>query len=253
MLPSSRQTFKQYCLRKLGHPVITINVDESQVEDRVDEALALGQMYHYDLREPWYVSYKMTANDISNQCITLPNEIIGVTGLFTLSSAQFTSTGASGFNMFDINYQIRLNELYDYTAGDYVYFEMANEHLRMLEMLFTGEIPIRFNRYNHILYIDANWAARFAQSGDGPYIMIYGYRALDNWANFWCDPWLMKYGTALIKRQWGSNLLKFGSVALPGGMVLQGDKIYNEAVRECELLEKELRDQWEDPPQWIFG
>jgi len=250
MLPTNREEFIQYCFRRLGHPVIEINVDGDQVEDRVDEAILQMQTFHGEGSEKWYISYQITAADMANNYLTMPNDIIGITRLFTIASSQTNSAGNGGFNMFDINYQIRLNELYDYTAGDYVYFELANEHLRMLEMLFTGEIPIRFNRYNHILYIDGIWGTRF-KTGD--FIMLEGFRQLDISAGFWADPWLLRAGTCLLKLQWGNNLSKFNSVTLPGGMILNGQKIKDEAEAEWEMLKKELRDQYESPPEWIFG
>lgn len=250
MIPANRTQFKQYCLRALGDPVIKIDVDVDQVEDRVDEAILQFQTFAADGKELWYTSHQITANDVTNKYIQMPSETIGVTRIFTLASSTTNSAGVGGFNMFDINYQIRLNELYDYTAGDYVYFQLANEHLRMLEILFTGEIPIRYNRYTNILHIDANWAARFTV---GQYFIVEGYRQLDTTATFWGDPWLLRYGQALIKRQWGANLKKFASVTLPGGMVLNGQQIYNEAAEEIEMLKRELREQYEDPPLWQMG
>jgi hypothetical protein len=250
MIPSNRSELKTYCLRKLGFPVIQINVDDDQLDDRIDEAVKRFQTFHYDGKEKWYTSHQITAGDIANTYIQMANDVIGVTRIFTLGSSQTNSSGTGGFNMFDINYQIRLNELYDYTAGDYVYFELANEHLRMLEMLFTGEIPIRYNRYTNILHIDAAWKIRFTP---GEFIIIELYRALDNSSTFWGDDWLMKYTTSLFKEQWGSNLKKFGAVTLPGNMVLQGQQIYNEAIEEKAFLEKQLREEFEDPCEWFIG
>ena len=247
--PTDRQSLKNYCLRKLGSPVIKINVDPEQLDDRIDEAITRFQTFHYDGKVKWYTSHQITQTDMTNRYITLDPNIIGVMRIFTLQGSSTVSTG-QGFNMFDINYQIRLNELYDYTAGDYTYFELANEHLRMLEMMFTGEIPIRYNRYENILYIDADWPTRFTI---GDFIIIENYRVLDNTTGFWNDDWLKKYSTSLIKEQWGTNLKLYGSVTLPGGMILNGQQIYNEAIVEKEALEKQLRDEFEDPPEWFLG
>lgn len=250
MIPTTRETYKKYCLHKLGDPVVRINIDQDQLDERIDEAVLQFQTYHYDGKMLWYTSHQVTANDVTNNSIQMANDVIGVTRIFTLSGSATSSTQGGGFNMFDINYQIRLNELYDYTAGDYVYFELANQHLRMLEMLFTGEIPLRYNRYNNILHIDADWRARF---GIGDYIIIELYRQLDPTDKFWSDPWLLKYGTALIKQQWGTNLKKFQSVTLPGGMILNGKEIYDEATKEVETLEETLRNEYEDPPGFLVG
>jgi hypothetical protein len=249
MIPTDRASLKTFVLRKLGAPVITINVDPDQVDDRIDEAVLLFQTYHYDGKQQVYTSINVTSNMVNTKSVVMPANTIGVTRIFTLGGSSTSSDGTS-FNMFDINYQIRLNELYDYTAGDYTYFELANEHLRMLEMLFTGELPIRYNRYNNTLFIDAQWKGKI---NPGSFIIAECYAVLDNTATFWGDPWLIKYTTALVKQQWGENLKKFGATTLPGGMVLNGQQIWNEADLEREKLEKKLRDEFEDPPEFIFG
>lgn len=250
MVPTDRKSLVEYCLRKLGAPVVKINVTDDQVQDRIDEAITRFQSFHQDGQLQWYTSYQIQEGDAANGWIQMTSDIIGVTRIFTLAGSSTVSTGTSGFNMFDINYQIRLNELYDYTAGDYVYFELANEHLRMLEMMFTGEIPIRYNRYENKLYIDAIWSARFTV---GQYLIIECYRVLDNTTTFYGADWLMKYATALIKRQWGENMSKFTSPEMPGGMVLNGQQIKTEAIEECLALEKSLRDDWELPAVMMIG
>lgn len=250
MNPTTRAQLKDYCLRKLGAPVIEINVDDEQLEDRLDEAITRFQTFHYDGKEKAYTSHLITSGDIANTYIQMANDVIGVTRIFTLSGSYTNSSGSGGFNMFDINYQIRLNELYDFMSGDYVYFELANQHIRMLEMMFTGEIPIRYNKYTNVLHIDADWRLRFPA---GNYILIEVYRALGAGVAFYGDDWLRKYTTALFKEQWGTNIKKFGSVSLPGGMILNGQQIYNEAVEEKEKLENQLRDEFEDPPEFLVG
>lgn len=250
MKPSNRQELKEYCLRDLGHPVIEINVADEQLEDRIDEAINLFQTFHYDGLEKVYTSHLVTANNVTDKYIQMPDEVIGVTRIFPLTSTHVNSSGMSGFNMFDINYQIRLNELYDYTAGDYVYFVLANQHLRTLEMIFTGEIPIRYNRYKNILYVDAHWGTRIAA---GNYIIIEVYKTLDDTTKFWGDHWLKAYTTALFKRQWGNNLKLFKGVKLPGGIELDGQGLYSEAVQEIERLQEQLRDEFEQPPEFLVG
>lgn len=255
MLPTNRAQLKLFCLRKLGHPVIPIDMADEQVEDRIDEALDLFQTWHYDGTEKVYTSIATTPALIANNTggngagVLMPNtqsggSIFSVTRIFTLAGSSTNSAGTGGFNMFDINYQIRLNELYDYTAGDYTYFELANEHLRILEMLFTGEIPIRYNRYNNILYIDCDWAVRFSP---GMFIIAECYATLANTATFWQDPWLIDYTTCLIKQNWGESIKKFGSVQLPGGMILNGQRIYDEATAEKIKLQDDLHRLYQEP------
>lgn len=250
-IPSSRSSLKDYCLRKLGFPVIELNLDDDQIEDRIDEAISLWQQFHFDGVKKVFLKHEVTQGDISNTYITMDSTVVGVNRIFTLSTQQVNSAASGAFNMFDINYQIRLNELYDFTSADYVYFELANQHIRTLEMLFVGEVPIRYNRYDEKLYLDLDWGGKVKAGG---YIIAEVYTTLDtDTTAFWNDNWLKRYTTALIKRQWGTNLKKFQGVQLPGGIVLNGQQIYNEADEECKLLEVELRDMYEAPPLWEIG
>jgi hypothetical protein len=155
-IPASRTDLKLYCLRKLGFPVIELNLDDDQIEDRIDEAITLWQQFHFDAVQKVYMSHLVTQDDIDNRWIPIDPNVIGVTRIFTLSTQVVNSAATNNFNMFDINYQIRLNELYDFTSADYTYFELANQHIRTLEMLFIGEVPIRFNRYDDKLYINVD-------------------------------------------------------------------------------------------------
>lgn len=252
MIPASRSDLTTYCLRKLGFPVIEINVDPDQVDDRIDEAIALWQQFHFDAVTKVYMRHLVTATDVTNKWIPVDPFVIGVTRIFTLSTQQVNSAASSNFNMFDINYQIRLNELYDFTSADYVYFELANQHIRTLEMLFLGEQAIRYNQYDNRLFIDVDWHGKVQP---GSYIIAECWATLDPaiTQTFWNDNWLKRYVTALIKRQWGENLKKFNGVQLPGGIALNGQQIWNEADVQCTALEVELRDMYEMPPQWEVG
>ena len=248
---TSRQGLKDYCLRRLGFPVISINVDDDQVDDRIDDALELFQQFHFDATQKIYIGYQLTANDISSKSITMPDNVIGVTRVFPVSSSSINSTGTQNFNIFDINYQIRLNELYDFTSADYVYYELANEHITTLQMLFFGDTPIVYNRYTNILYPSFNWGQNVIA---GSWILIESYQTLDPTGTlFWNDVWLKKYATACIKEQWGYNLKKMSGVQLPGGITLNGQIIFDEATKEKADLEIELRDRYEAPPQWEVG
>ena len=250
-IPASRTDLRDYCLRRLGFPVIEINVDLDQVEDRIDEAITLWQQFHFDAVKKVYVSHTITDTDVTNGWFAMDTAVIGVTRIFTLSSTQTGSGANHTFNMFDLNYQIRLNELYDFTSADYVYFELANQHIRTLEMLFIGETPIRYNRFDNKLWIDVNWAGKIPA---GSNVIAEVYVTLDPQGTlFWNDNWLKRYTTCLIKEQWGNNLKKFAGAQLPGGISINGQEIYNEAVAEKKELEIELRDMYEAPPQWEVG
>jgi hypothetical protein len=251
--PQNREQLKEYCLRRLGFPVIEINVDEDQLEDRIDDALTKFQLFHYDGVEKVYYKHLVTQDDIDNRYIPCPNSIVSVVRVFPLFSSEVNSINNSGnFNMFDLTYQLRLNELFDFTSADYVYFTLAQQHIRTLEMLFIGETPIRFNRRNNKIFVDFNWEGKIAP---GRYLVFEAYQILDPSANdeIWSTTWLKNYTTALFKRQWGENLKKFSGVALPGGITLNGQQIYEEAAAEVEKLEEELRESYEEPPGFLLG
>jgi len=250
-IPNSRSTFKDYCLRKLGFPVVEMNLDDDQVEDRIDEALDLFRTFNFDSMEKTYLKHLVTDGDIANNYISVSDDVIGINKIFTLSATQVGPGGSLSFNMFDLTYQLRLNELYDFTSADYVYFSLANQHLRTMEMLFIGEVPIRFNKHAGKLYLDSPWKRKLTA---GQYFIAECYVVLpESNTKLWNDVWLKRYGTALIKQQWGSNLKKFAGVQLPGGIVLNGQQIYDEATKECADLEVELRDMYEEPPMFEVG
>lgn len=251
--PNSRSTLKDYCLRRLGFPVIDINVDEDQVEDRIDDALKKFQDYHYDGTHKDYYAYAMTANDLTNKYIPLPTDVLGVTSVFPITADVVNNGSSVNFNIFDLNYQLRLNELYDFTSSSYTYYWIARSHIRMLEMIINGENPIRFNRKMDRLYIDMNWSA--PEVPEGRYVLVECWRALDptTYPKVYNDTWLKGYTTALIKRQWGENMKKYGNYVLPGGMVINAQTIYDEAVAEILRLEESLRDTHEEPPMFLVG
>lgn len=254
-IPTTRTEFKDYCLRRLGFPVIDINVDEDQVEDRIDDALTKFADYHYDGTTNEYLAIAVTAGDIANNYVPLPTSVIGVRQVLPING---TATGSSGggssidFNIFDLNYQLRLNELYDFTSSSYTYYYIARSHIRMLEMLLTGEAPLRFNKKQNRLYIDMSWESRVSV---GSFIVVECQKVLDptEYPKIWNDNWLKSYTTQLIKRQWGANLSKYDNYVLPGGMTINGKVIYTEAMEEIEKLEEELRDTFELPPMFDVG
>jgi hypothetical protein len=253
---TSRSAFKDYCLRRLGFPVIEINVDDDQVEDRIDDALQYWQDYHFDgLQKVYYVKAVLqsdvnqryldlsTATDSSNNA----TQIVGVTRIFPLYDSQ------ASINMFDLRYQLRLNELYDFTSASYINYTMTQQHLRMLEQQFTGEVPIRFQRHMQRLYIDWAWGASEAPAGT--IVVAECYATIDPsiYTQAWNDRWLKEYATALIKRSWGNNLKKFNGIQLPGGVTLNGDKIYQEAADEINALHAEIGDKYGAPLEFMMN
>jgi len=245
-VPNSRERLKDWCLRQLGFPVIDINVDDDQVEDRIDEALQYFQDFHFDGVEKWYTKHQVTAENVTDEYIPITENIIGVTRIFPVSSSN------ASVNMFDLRYQLRLHELYDFTSTSYVNYVLTQQHIRTLDLLFSGEQPIRFNRHTDKLYIDWDWSNDI-QAGE--YIIIEGYLIVDpeSYTDVYNDRMLKKLTTAYIKKQWGANLKKYGGMQLPGGIQMNGQQIFDESVQEIAILELEIRNTYESPPQFIMG
>jgi hypothetical protein len=253
---TSREQFKDYCLRRLGFPVIEINVDDDQVSDRIDDALQYWQDYHFDGLQKIYYIKAILQSDVNQRYLNLSNitdssnnamQIVGVTRIFPLYDSQAT------INMFDLRYQLRLNELYDFTSASYINYTMTQQHLRMLEQLFTGEVPIRYQRHMQRLYID--WAWGSSQAPAGTVVVAECYATIDPtiYVQAWNDRWLKEYATALIKRSWGNNLKKFNGIQLPGGVTLNGDKIYQEATDEINALHAEIGDKYGAPLEFMMN
>lgn len=230
--PSSRSDFKENCLRRLGKPVIEINVDDDQVEDRIDEALRFYWDYHFDGTEKIYYKYQVTQTDKDNKYITIPENIIGVVNIFDIGSALGTN------NLFNIRYQIALNDLYTLTSVSMVPYVMAMTHIQNLEQLLVGRQPIRYNRHTNKLYIDMDWN----RVNVGEFLIVEAYEVVDptTYTDAWADRWLLRYAACLIKQQWGTNLKKFDGMKMPGGLTFNGQQIYNEATQERKELEQEM-------------
>jgi hypothetical protein len=245
-VPATREQFKDYCLRALGHPVINIEVDDDQVEDRIDEALQYFQDFHFDAVEHTYLKHQITASDISNNYITVVENVIGINRIFPLSG------GTNSVNMFDLQYQMRLNDMQTFTNTSMVNYVITNQHLRMIDMLFNGEIPIRFNRHTDRLYLDWNWTE---DAVEGKWIIIDCYTIADpaSFSDVWNDRMLKKYCTALIKRQWGNSLKKYDKMQLPGGVMMNGQQIFEEAEKEIADIEDYIRNTYEAPPMFLVG
>jgi len=316
MAITTRQNLIDYCLRRLGHPVVEINVDDDQIEDRVDEAFQYYRDFHYDAVEKVYLKTEITPSTVTitgvnaasftngevitggtsaataivygalttstfyvfritgaftasetitggssgttatlssislgnydNQYVTLTDSVIGVERMIQLSN----KTQAMG--MFDVRYQLMLNNIQSFTNTDIVYYSMLKTELQLINDLLTGQKPVRFNRHMNRLYIDMDWKA---DVNVGDYIIIEAWRTLDpdSFTDVYGDGWLKKYLTALIKLQWGSNLKKFEGVQMPGGVTLNGQIIYNEAVEEVKELRDEAQNTYQLPIDFFTG
>lgn len=246
--PATRQQFTDKCLRKLGAPVIEINLDDDQIADRVDDALDAYWERHYDGSEKLYMQHQMTAGDMANNSIPLVDAIRGVTRVLPI----YGNMTSGGVNMFDIRYQYMLQNLPNFTSLSLVDYEITMMHLENINMTFNGIPGIRFNKVTHTLHLDIDWKRDIIA---GQYVIIECTRILDPdiYVDVWKDPLLLRYATALLKQQWGTNMKKFEGVQLPGGITMNGQKIYDEASAEVVQLELELDEVWQEPPRFLMG
>ena len=270
-VPSTKATLKSYCLRALGDGVIDINVSDDQVDDRLDEALQYFAQYHYDGIERMYLKHQLTqaeldrgientttaATDKVDSDITanwldgkgfipVPDTIVSVVNVFPLSD-----TGGGG-NLFDVRYQLRLNDLYDFSSTSVIHYQMTMNQLDYLEHILVGETPIRFNQHQNRLYIDMDWTNKM---NVGEYLVIECYRKLDptSYTDIYDDIYLKRYATSLIKKQWGANLSKFNGVAMLGGVTMNGENIYSQAIEEQNKLEEQIQMAFELPVNYMIG
>ena len=278
--PTTRLEFKNYCLRQLGAPVLEINVDDDQVDDLIDDALQLFNERHFDGVERMYLKYKVTQDDIDRgkadpttgvgivtttanstnvsgvgtmsfnwyenyNFIQVPESVIGVEKIF-----KFDTSSISG-GMFSIKYQLFLNDLYFFNSIELLQYSMVKTYLEDIDFLLTTDKQIRFNQRQDRLYLDIDWASEEA----GTYFVLDCYRLLNptEFAGVWNDSFLKRYATALIKRQWGQNLIKFRGVKLPGGIEFNGREIYDDGQREIDYIREKMSSEYELPPLDLIG
>ena len=268
-IPTSKSTFKEYCLRNLGNGAIDINVTDDQADDRIDEALQYFAQYHYDGIERMYLKYKITSTDIARwktnatttatdtvdtsitssfeegkNFIPIPSSVVSILNIFPFDDS-------STNNMFDIRYQLRLNDLYDFSSTSIIQYEMTMQQLDLLSHLLVGEVPIRFNQHQNRLYLDMD----VEDVTEDEYLIIECYRKLDpnTYTDIYDDIYLKRYATALIKRQWGANLSKFSGVAMLGGVTMNGETIYSQATEEIDKLEEQIQLAFETPVNYMIG
>ena len=266
-VPSTKATFKEYCLRALGKPVIDINVDDDQVDDRIDEAIQYFAQYHVDGVERMYLKYKVTAADITRMTtnasesvtsnsvtttyeradnfIVVPSSVISVVNVFPLSDR-------ANLNMFDVRYQLRLNDLYDFSSTSIVHYQMTMQHLDFLDHILVGEKPMRFNHLSNKLFLDMDWKNDITA---GEFLIFEVFRRLDpaTSTDMFDDLYLKRYATTLIKKQWGQNLSKFSGTAMLGGVTLNGPELFSTAIQEQRQLEEEIRLNYEEPAHMQQG
>ena len=242
---ASRQELIDYCLRQLGAPVLEINVDDDQVEDRVDEALQKFRDFHMEGQRRVYLPIQVSQTDIDNKYLTLTDEVVYVTRVLPITNS------FAAVNMFSMKYQMYLNDFYAlYKAESLQYYVQMKQYLSEVDALLNGVQPIQYQRHGNKLFIDTNWKD---QMQAGQFIVAEAYVSLGDTPEMWNDSWLKKYTTALIKRQWGTNLSKFDGMQLPGGVTINASKIFEEANDDVEKLEQALIDSYSLPADFMVG
>ena len=285
----NRGSLKEYCLRRLGAPVLEINVADEQVEDAIDDGIQYFNERHFDGVERMYLKYRISEEDINrgkaygttpttmggtgtghgiintsgistaiagygtttsnwyetSNFLQVPDEVLGVEKIF-----KFDTSSISG-GLFSIKYQLFLNDLYYFNSVELMQYAMTKTYLEDIDMLLTTDKQIRFNKRQNRLYLDIDWGSE----SDGNWLILDCYRALDPhvYENMFNDLFLKQYVTALIKKQWGQNLLKFRGTKLAGGVELNGREIYDDGVREIEELRQRMKDEFELPPYDFIG
>ena len=270
-IPNTKATLLSYCKRQLGYPVVEINVDDDQADDVLDDALQYFAEYHYDGAIRTYLKHQITTAEIAIQranadltsstsggsdngattwkegtnYIELPESVMSVIKVFSFNDKQTN-------NMFDLRYQLRLNDLYDLTSTSILYYEMVQQHLGMLDDILVGQPFLRHSKHGNRLWIDMDWESRINKN---EYIVIECIRKQDptTFTDIYNDVWLKKYATAKLKLQWGQNLIKFDGIQMPGGVTLNGRQLVDDAKEEIRELEEEVRLGFELPALDIVG
>lgn len=278
--PASRQELVDYAKRQLGYPVLEVNLADEQIEDLMDDAIQMYQNRHMDGVELMYLKHKVTQNFLdalqarsndkstgittttatanitgigtttfsyeeNQNFIQIPDAVIGVERVWKLDNRAIST------NMFSVNYQLFLNEIYWFSSTELLNYTMTKRYLEDIDFILHPDKQIRFNRRQNRLYIDTDYSS--LQVDD--YIIIQCYRVLNpnDFTKVYNDPFLKKYFTALMKKQWGQNLIKFQGVKLPGGVMLNGREIYEDALKEIEKIEERMTYEYELPPLDMIG
>lgn len=246
--PNSRAELIEYCLRALGAPVMEINVDEDQLEDRIDEALQFYQEYHADAVVRTFIKHQITQESITDGIIDLPDAVLSVTRVLNLSG------GGEAADMFNIKYQMFLNDLYGLrNPSSLVNYEITKQYLGLIEMTLTGASQqVTYARHKNQLTIQDDWQNYLNVGG---WIIIECYTTINpnDYPEVYNDMALKRYATALIKRQWGTNLMKFEGMQLPGGVTINGRQIYDDAIADIDKMEETWDSKYAMPVDFFVG
>lgn len=248
-VPSTRQAHIDYCLRRLGSPVIEINVDDEQLSDRMDESLQYFREYHSEATYRGYIQHQVTQADIDNKYIPISADVQHVTKMFKLQQGLFSR------NMFSVKYQMHLNDIGNMSSylGDLAYYEQVMQYMSLLDQRLNGTPQVDYVRKMNRLYIHGNFEDEDVKVGEYLVAEVYSVISETSHTSVFNDMWLKEYTTALIKQQWGANLIKFEGMQLPGGVTLNGRQLFEDAMQELERLREKLRNDHELPVDFFVG
>lgn len=248
MAITSKETLIDYCLRQLGAPVVKVTLDEMQINDCYETALQYYQNFHGDAVVKTFVKHQITQEDFDNKYISVPSAVLFVTRVLPFNSNNTNRTE------FSLNYQLALGTMGDlWQMSDIVTYEMTRQHMNLIDMTFNGlDQVVRFNRHMNRLFIETDWKSNLRV---GTHMVIEGYLTVDpeQYREVYNDYYLKRYLTALMKKQQGVNFKRFEGVQLPGGVTVNGQAMYDEAIAEIEKLETEMETKWEIPPMFFVG
>jgi hypothetical protein len=246
---TNKEELKGYVLRGLGSPLIQIDVTDEQMEDRIDEGIAYFREYYFDGIEKLYLKHQLTQEEVDQEFIQLPDHVWSINRIFPFP----TSSASSQLNIFDLQYQLRMNDLRDLTSTSMVYYSQVMSHISLIDWLLNTQKQFRFNKLNGKLYIDERWNGARGLSV-GQWLIFDAYTALDpaESPKLWNERIFKEYIMALVKKQWGSNLSKYQGIQLPGGITLDGQRIYEEGKAEQETIETQIMDKL-SPLEFFLG
>jgi hypothetical protein len=255
--PQSRNQLIDYCLRRLGYPVIEINVDDEQIEDRVDDALQMFMEHNSEGSSRIAQFVEISSTDISNGYVDLNTAFSGVYNDRILSVTRVfpINDSTSSINFFDLKYQMRLNDLTDLATGigDLAYLEQMEQYLSTIDLKLTGHPQVNFNRIDAKLYIQGDLGAG-GELVAGDKVMVEMFiSTASSLANVYNNMFMKEYTTALLKLQWGENLVKFDGITLPGGVTLNGRQIVEDAKAEIEIIRQRMYNEYDTPPDFFVG
>jgi hypothetical protein len=272
---TTRQEFIDYTMRSLGAPVIQINVDPQQIEDRLDEALIYMQERHFDFNQRAIYVYQVTAQDVARkyfdttsfgpalgaQVRTDPSGVTGywpnATDIVSISKVYAPSYKVGDY-MFDLRYQMTLFDFFGlyfnqsgYPSAPMATYMESMSYVQLVNNIFNYPLSFTYTKTTDRLFLDTD----HSKLDSSRYLMVEAYVKIseDEYPKIWQDRIFKKYFAAVLKKQWAQNLMKFTGMPLPGGAQLNAPAIMQEAMREIQEIEQQLLKNYELPVDPLIG